>query len=239
MNRIKFKSFNEVKDFYRVKTSQTFSNTLRRKSLDVDTIKHDDINTLKSKLDEINLLLDDKDFIKSKTFEFSSWEDFEIIDEQISPTTLNYSITSYLNAHKQFIIERINQLEQASAVETIKDLVEELPENEIKSNIKTEIEELQTKNAELQNNRALERERVQEEIEFDKHKAEMFEKRSNVFLKFIDRESMASIVGSLLLLLMGICLLVMMFLQIEPIKIVESAFLLILGYFFGHSKSNK
>ena len=47
-----------------------------------------------------------------------------------------------------------------------------------------------------------------------------------------------AMVGSVLLLLIGVSLLAMMFLGKEPIKIIESAFLLILGYFFGHSKNN-
>ena len=239
MSKILFESINDARDFYRTKTSQAYNNFLQRRGFDVQTTHDDDILTLREKLNKINILLNDDEFLKSKTHEFTSKNDFSLKESNSNTITIRYTILHFLTAAKDYIQEKINQLEQSTSVKSIKELVDELPENEIKNNLKTEIEELEVKKKELLIIRDEERNRLNDEIEIGRHKAEIFAKRSDIFLKFLDRESIASIIGSILLLLMGICLLIMMFRQEEPIKIVESAFLLILGYFFGHSKNNK
>lgn len=78
---------------------------------------------------------------------------------------------------------------------------------------------------------------ISEVIEIERHKADMFKKKTDTWLKILGKESIASILGAILLLVLTICILVNMFLDKEPIKIVETAFLLILGYFFGQSVS--
>ena len=52
---------------------------------------------------------------------------------------------------------------------------------------------------------------------------------------WFERESVASIVGAFLLLALGISLIVAMFIGTSPTEVVTSAFLLILGYFFGQT----
>ena len=48
------------------------------------------------------------------------------------------------------------------------------------------------------------------------------------------RESVATIIGALLLILFVIAYLIAMFPGVETTQIVDSAFLLVRGYFFGH-----
>lgn len=165
--------------------------------------------------------------------------DFEILNSEYDQSRLSFSIRNYLKRIYEDIEEKINVLEQNSKVESIKNLVGNLPENDLKQKLKEEISQLEAKKRELEIIKEEEKEKLNDEIELGKHKTDMFVKKTDVFLKFLDRESVASIVGSLLLLTMGICLIVIMFRHEEPLKIIESAFLLILGYFFGHSKNNK
>lgn len=239
VNKLVFQTVDEARNYYRLKTSYTYNSFLKGKGFDAATVDNDDIDSLKEKLNKIDSFLNDENFIKKKTHIFTSRYHFRVLSTNSNSITITYSISHILQAAKDYMQEKLNQLEQSTTFESIKQLIEELPENEIKNNLITEIEELEAKKEDLLNIKFEERARISDLMQLGQHKADIFAKRSDVFLKFLDRESIASMIGSVLLLLMGICLIIMMFLQKEPIKIVESAFLLILGYFFGHSKNNK
>jgi hypothetical protein len=66
-------------------------------------------------------------------------------------------------------------------------------------------------------------------------KVRLKERRSRLYRSWVERESVASIVGGILLLGLGIALVVAMFIGTTASEVVTSSFLLILGYFFGQS----
>ncbi len=239
MEKLHFKDFAEAKGYFKFIAQDYFISILSQRKYDINAIPEMNVNELNDIKTELLKFQSNRLMMASYTSKFYSQYDYEIgnINKKQFPAPLNFR--TYLSELIDYINERISNLEQSEKVNSIKELVDKLPQTEVKEKLSLEIKELQAKKAELELKHASERERLQEEIEFGRHKAEMFEKRTNVFLKFLDRESVASIVGSLLLLTMGVCLIVMMFRQEEPLKIIESAFLLILGYFFGHSKNNK
>jgi hypothetical protein len=68
---------------------------------------------------------------------------------------------------------------------------------------------------------------------------ELKERTSALRRSWFERESVASIVGALLLVSLGAALIVSMFTHTLPSQIITSSFLLILGYFFGQAGSNK
>jgi len=68
---------------------------------------------------------------------------------------------------------------------------------------------------------------------------EIKERKSAMYRKWLERESVASIIGSLLLLAFGVSLIVTMFTATAPTEIVTSTFLVILGYFFGQATSRR
>lgn len=239
MDKIIFNTTEEAYKYFKNSTESKFKRVLLRRGLDVEDIENDNLETLKIK-DELSAeLLNNTGFLINNIISFKRPEQFEVTNSEFEQSRLQYSLRNYLRNIHERIQERINVLEQSNKVESIKNLVGNLPENDLKDRLKIEIEELEAKKRELQIIKEEEKERLSDEIELGKHKTDMFVKKTDVFLKFLDRESVASIVGSLLLLIMGICLIVIMFRHEEPLKIIESAFLLILGYFFGHSKNNK
>ena len=65
------------------------------------------------------------------------------------------------------------------------------------------------------------------------------ERRSKMRKSWFERESIASIVGAVLLLGLGIALIVAMFIGTTTSEVVTSGFLLILGYFFGQASGRK
>ncbi|MGE8533139.1 MAG: hypothetical protein ACN6OJ_00980 [Chryseobacterium sp.] len=234
-----FRNSDYAYKYFKNIAEESFKKTLLRKGLDVNNIEDDNLENLKNKDKISTYLLNDFSLFQDDNLSFNSPDHFEIINSEFEHSRISFSLRSYLRRIHELIQERINVLEQTNKVESIKNLVGNLPENDIKDKLKIEIEELEAKKRELQTIKDEEKEKLSDEIQLGKHKTDMFVKKTDVFLKFLDRESVASIVGSLLLLTMGICLIVVMFRHEEPLKIIESAFLLILGYFFGHSKNNK
>ena len=69
---------------------------------------------------------------------------------------------------------------------------------------------------------------------------EISERKAKLLLSFFEKESVATIIGAVLLIIMVIAQLVAMFTGIKSTDILNNSFLLILGYFFGQSlKSQK
>ncbi|ASK29738.1 hypothetical protein CEY12_06290 [Chryseobacterium sp. T16E-39] len=239
MEKLYFNNLEEAKAHFRLFAYDYFGEMLLKKNIDVRSFFDISINQLKEVVMKLNEIRNNRMFLGNITWDFYKQYDFEIFDKSKSRVIYPYHMRTYIQEVIDLLNDRINYLEQREKVTSIKELVKELPENDVKERLSIEIKELEAKKEELELNKASEREIFQEQIELSKHRTEIMEKKYDIFLKFLNRESVASMVGSVLLLLMGISLLVMMFLQKEPIKIVESAFLLILGYFFGHSKNSK
>jgi len=66
---------------------------------------------------------------------------------------------------------------------------------------------------------------------------EIAERTAKTWQSYFRRELMATIVGSLLLLILAIAQLIAMFKNIQTTEIINNAFLIILGYFFGQTVS--
>lgn len=60
-----------------------------------------------------------------------------------------------------------------------------------------------------------------------------FQLKAETWMRIFGRESVASVVGALLVLSFGIVLTVAMFKSIAVTSVIENSFLLVLGYFFG------
>ena len=62
--------------------------------------------------------------------------------------------------------------------------------------------------------------------------------RSEIWQSWLARESVASIIGGVLLVLITIILLIAMFFKLTIPDIISNSFLVILGYFFGQATSS-
>ncbi|KYH07142.1 hypothetical protein A1704_00230 [Chryseobacterium cucumeris] len=241
-NQMVFPDLESARKYVKLHAYGAFEDLLKDLKLDTRTISVLEQNELEEKLKLIDDLLSNEDFINKHSFVYTNKENFSINNVGDNFTGFNVSIKYKLNDIKDYIQIRINQLKSSSRVNSINELVDGLPENSVKEELLREIQDLKQQN-EVSEQLLKQHQQIKSDINSEKEfltaKTQSWKDKSDVILKFLDRESIASIVGSVLLLFMGICLLVMMFLEREPIKIVESAFLLILGYFFGHSKNNK
>jgi hypothetical protein len=76
---------------------------------------------------------------------------------------------------------------------------------------------------------------IQDEIARSREKREAFKEKWTIWKSFIEKESISTIIGALLLLVTAICLIIASFQKIITFQIVEDGFLVLLGYFFGQT----
>ncbi len=65
----------------------------------------------------------------------------------------------------------------------------------------------------------------------------MLERRSKIWLSFLERESVATILGGVLLIVITLAQIGAMLFKIAPSDTLNNTFLVVLGYFFGQSTS--
>lgn len=153
-------------------------------------------------------------------------------------------ILPLLLKRKQQIIDRIRVLSQGEKVDSLRAAVDRVSDEDVRKTLVAQLDELEAEAKKLrQESEKVEKERQQQSIPDDiaiaTQRVELLERRSKVWRSFLERESMATVVGALLLIVFTLSLLVAMFTQLEPSQVVTSAFLLILGYFFGQSVNRK
>lgn len=153
-------------------------------------------------------------------------------------------IMPLLLERKKLIIERIRELKAKQHVDGLRDIAEEIPEGEVRTKIELRINELKTQSEALvRQAQEVDQARLQEEKlsqeQIARLEMEMKERKARIWKTYLERESVATIVGSFLLIIITVCLLIAMFTKVQSTDILNNAFLLILGYFFGQTVSKK
>lgn len=226
--------------YYRISTEK-FIEVMKDLKVDIQSLISLDVSDLLKKEKQISELLESNLFLTTNTYSYKLGEDFTILTP-VNLVGYEFSIKNELKRNLEYITDRIANIEQNKTVNNISQIVKEISNVDLKNKLEEQFKELKdqiTNSIKSPIEKRTEMLVEKDQTEINKGKMEMMDKWSEIALKFIDRESIASIVGSLLLLGMGICIIIMMFKHEEPIKIVETSFLLILGYFFGHSKNTK
>ncbi|WP_336962007.1 hypothetical protein [Chryseobacterium contaminans] len=211
---IELENLDAAQKFFKDQSIEHFKGLTKILALDIESLSSIDITLLKVRLKEAENLIYDINFIQKHTLIVRKDETFRVNSTNTYFNGIELNIKYQLRESIEFIKNRIIQIEAQTM--TLRDESENVYTQE--ANWEMEL-----------------RVKMQEHI----IKTQNFNNKYEVILKFLSRETTASIVGLFLLLTLGICLSVTMFLNKEPLKIIESAFLLILGYFFGHSKESK
>jgi hypothetical protein len=145
---------------------------------------------------------------------------------------------------KKQILDRMRLLSQDQTVGNLRDALKLIEDQNVREKLEEQLKALENESSSLQEEtKSLQeqQEKVsrQEDIDFAKQRLELFERKSKVWRFFLERESMATIVGSFLLILLTVCLIVAMFIGKEVSEVITNAFLLILGYFFGQTVARR
>lgn len=80
------------------------------------------------------------------------------------------------------------------------------------------------------------KEETEAKIKLEQQRIDGLERKSKIWLSFLQRESAASIIGGIVLLMVTVALIGGMIFGAES-QILSNGFLVILGYFFGQSSS--
>jgi len=145
---------------------------------------------------------------------------------------------------KKITLEKIRQLSANEKIETIQDLINRVDNDDIKNKLEKEVSELreeaqrlreQSKEVEQEQNV----ERIKSQADLAKLNVELFERKSRVWFTLLERESAATILGGIILFAILIAQMTAIFTKSTIPEIFNNAFLIILGYFFGQSNSEK
>jgi hypothetical protein len=147
------------------------------------------------------------------------------------------SILPLLLERKSLILKRIGDLQPQQQIDDIKGAVASLvSDDDLRGELLDSIQQSEGKavaQATIQEQEAI---LVEEQRErFVRLEVELQERRSDIWLSFLHRNSVASIIGAMLLLGLGVALVVAMFTHTSITEVVANSFLLILGYFFGQA----
>ncbi|MFI7609346.1 hypothetical protein ACIBTV_30130 [Micromonospora sp. NPDC049366] len=143
---------------------------------------------------------------------------------------------------KQDILDRLAQLRPQRHLDNLREVVaEKVADPSVREDLLTALEREsdQQKAMSEELDKELEQVKRAESEAQARLKVEILERRSRVYKSFLERESVATLVGGLLLVSLTVALLVAMFAKLPVSEIVSSAFLIILGYFFGQSTSRR
>jgi len=215
-----------------------FEPQLASMKLGVSDIEAQNLEELQASLIKINDAIDNAAAFGTVRVKPDAGIRFWVIDQDRDrDATIEVGILPLLLERKSLILKRIAALQPQEQLNDIKDLVNSLVKDEgLRGELLDSIQQ-SGQRARIEAD-ALEQEATQTEAQrerFMRLQVELQERRSAIWLSFLQRESVASIVGAILLLGLGIALIVAMFTHTSTSEVVANSFLLILGYFFGQA----
>lgn len=214
--------------------------------LSEDQIGRQTQEELEQSLERVNEAIQHPDSFGRLGLNLSSAAGWYITSGDSDANVKEVNILPLLLERKKLILERLRGLhideelakaQKATRNATLDDVGEDEKRRaeEWEANLKKQQEQLQKsaeaqKMEELKANLARAELQARAEIEMKKARA-----RSEIWLSFLARESVATIVGGFLLILIIIILLIAMFFKLATPDIINNSFLVILGYFFGQA----
>jgi hypothetical protein len=170
-----------------------------------------------------------------------------IIAKTTSESHFSMGILPILLERKKLILQRIRLLEGEKKIGSINELINQVPDKNLKSTLQTELEELKKSSSNLQKELTdTENQRIEEQInlqermlKLDAERARIdldrTERKAKVTQSYLEKESVATLVGGALLIIIILSLIYSMIFNIPSTDILNNALLLIMGYFFGQS----
>ena len=233
----------------RRKSHDFFSPQLSRLNLSEQKINNQKLEELKQSLEIVNGALQEPNSFGTFRYKFNANGGLIVVTQDQTHYHAEIGVLPILLERKKSILEKIKIINEKEKIENLREIFKEVPEGEIRNKLEKELVTLEKTTKEIQKEeKKLELAEEEEELkliqsknELELARVEIFERRSKVWRSFLERESASTILGGILLFIITICQLVAMFTQIETTQIINNAFLLILGYFFGTtvSKVNK
>ncbi len=152
-------------------------------------------------------------------------------------------IRPFLLERKRAVLDCIRAKEAENRVQTLAGLIEEHVESEeTRKTMKSKLDELEHASQAYSEHMSEVARRQQDlSIEEKRHALTMqfMEKKYQIFQRFLERESAATIIGMVLVILITLALFVSLAISRDALQVLSNGFLVILGYFFGTSSTKR
>jgi len=148
---------------------------------------------------------------------------------------------AFLLQRKKAIVDRIAALEAAANVDELRAVVDRADpalRAELRAGIETIVTEASRWRAQSETLSAAQSE-AQIAHQIETGKIESFERRSRVWQSFLERQSVATMIGTILLIAMFAFMVIAAVQDIKVPELIDNAFLVILGYFFGQASKQE
>jgi len=216
-----------------------FESQLRDLSLAKDQIETQSLGELQQRLETVNEALKHPESFGTLKFKISVGGGV-LLTSSKSDAHFERGILQLLLSRKKLILERIRTLSTNKKIESIQDLINQVGEENLKVKLNQEVTDLKSEAQRLREqskdvDQKQSQEAIKTQIELERLKIEQFERRTKVWFSLLERESAATIIGGILLLIIIVAQVTAIFLKFSIPEILNNAFLIILGYFFGQS----
>ncbi len=223
------------------KAKKQFESQLIKLELGREQIESQILPELEQSLERINDALDHPDSFGVIRLRIAA-DVGVILANTGTEANMEIGIVPILLERKKLILDRIRQLKGEQKIENLHDELKNIPEDNVRVKLEKQLEELKTESSKyIQQSKEVEQARMQEQLNSQEKlrrlEQEISERKAKTWQSYFRRELIATIVGSVLLLILAITQLIAMFRSIETTEIVNNAFLIILGYFFGQTVS--
>ena len=233
--KAKYRSLEEQVESY-------FESQLRDLGLSKDQIETQSLDELQQSLEKVNEALKHPESFGTLRFKISA-EALVFVTSSGSDAHFERGILQLLLSCKKLILERIRTLSTNEKIESIQDLLNQVGDEDLKVRLNQEVTDLRSEAQRLrEQSKEVDQEESQEAIktqtELERLKIELFERRTKVWFSLLERESAATIIGGILLLVITVAHVTAIFSKFSIPEILNNAFLIILGYFFGQSTND-
>lgn len=228
-----FQAQDKVEAELKAKAAKHFEPQLEAIGLGFRQIEGASLAELRSSLDTVNDAIKSPDQFGTINLSLSAEAGVFIVTSAKTTRHFQFGILPILLERKKRIIDRIQEIEGPNDFD---ELLSAIDDTEVRDRIRASVElreeSLAATSEGLKQSHEIER-------EMSELKVSMLERRMNIWHKFIQKESMASIIGAALLALFSLVEIASVLFQLPTSELVRNAFLVILGYFFGQAALQK
>ncbi|MGK7897881.1 MAG: hypothetical protein AB4372_30750 [Xenococcus sp. (in: cyanobacteria)] len=222
-------------------TKLQFDEQLALIGLKQDQIETQSLQELKDSLERINDAINNPDSFPKFNIGIGGPAGIPYVTQGAAKAHYQITILPTLLERKKIILDRIRLLEKNEKVETLQEFInKKVIDKEVKENLTKELNQYITESQDIKEQyqqviKAQSEQLEKSDSEKMKLSMELWERRSKVLLSFLERESAATIIGAILLIIIALAYVASLVFGISIPETLNSAFLLILGYFFGQS----
>lgn len=231
--KLELQGHEKLEEELKTKAKEHFEPQLEALGLGDKQIESQSLDDLRGSLETVNDAIKNPDQFATINLSVSANAGLILVSDVSSTRHFKVGILPLLLERKKRIIERIQEFEGPNELE---ELLSEISDDKMRDKLKASIELRDEKYSASSESM---KKTHEIELEMADLQMNMLERRMNIWHKFIQRESMASIIGACLLALFSVVEIISVLFQLPTSELVRNAFLVILGYFFGQAALKK